>query len=123
MAHFRPIPPTWGLLLALAALLGCERSSGKGDERAEAKRHFESLCAKCHGRDGRGGFPAAEGLPAPSNFTDPAFHIRRRDSDLEHAIRNGKGPMPPFGRVFDEAQTRALVAYVRAFNASATAQP
>jgi mono/diheme cytochrome c family protein len=31
-------------------------------------------------------------------------------------IREGKGPMPPFGALFDDTQTALLVAYIRGFN-------
>ena|SRR5215207_2125182 len=95
---------------------GCKRKGVEGDTQAEAKQLFDSVCAKCHGSDGRGGVPSAEGQPAPSNFREPSFHSSRTDADLKKAIREGKGPMPPFAALFDDAQTTLLVAYVRGFN-------
>jgi mono/diheme cytochrome c family protein len=77
---------------------------------------FDSACAKCHGSDGKGGVPSAEGQPAPRNFRDPEFHASRTDDQLKRAIRQGKGPMPPFGALFDDAQTANLVLYIRSFN-------
>jgi mono/diheme cytochrome c family protein len=117
MAAFSRISLAFALGLALAVAAGCKRTSAQGDTQAEAKHLFDSVCAKCHGSDGRGGVPSAEGLPAPSNFTDPAFHASRSEADLRNAIKNGKGPMPPFGALFDETQTTLLVSYIRAFNA------
>jgi mono/diheme cytochrome c family protein len=102
-----------GLLLAAS---GCKRQEVAGDTRAEAKHLFDSICAKCHGSDGRGGVPAAEGQPPPRDFRDPSFHSTRSDADLRKAIREGKGPMPPFAALFDDTQTALLVAYIRSFN-------
>ena len=102
-----------GLLVLLA---GCQRQQAEADPLAEAKHLYLSVCAKCHGSDGRGGVPAAEGLPAPSNFRDPAFHAAHSDEQMKQAIKQGKGPMPPFGALFDDTQTANLVTYLRSFN-------
>ena len=100
------------------ALLGlgsaCKRQEVRA--QAEAKQLFDSVCAKCHGSDGRGGVPAMEGQPAPRNFQDPAFQASRSDDQLKQAIVHGRGAMPPFGALFDEAQTTNLVLYIRRFN-------
>src|SRR5687767_11822657 len=86
----------------IATASGCKRKEIEGDTHAEAKRLFVSVCAKCHGSDGRGGVPSAEGLPAPRNFRDPSFHSSRTDAELKKAIREGKGPMPPFAALIDD---------------------
>jgi mono/diheme cytochrome c family protein len=104
---------------ALGAALSCRRGAVENDPRAEAKHLYDSACAKCHGRDGKGGVPAAEGLPVPRNFRDPAFHAGRSDEELKQAIKHGKGPMPPFGALFDDVQTANLVLYIRSFNPEA----
>jgi mono/diheme cytochrome c family protein len=111
----------FGLLGAVSAAVvvlqaGCKRKEADADPLAEAKHLYLSVCAKCHGSDGRGGVPAAEGLPAPSNFTDRAFQASRTDDQLRQAIKQGKGPMPPFGALFDDTQVVSLVAYVRSFD-------
>ena len=104
-----------GLALALGLGLGCKRKAVEGDSQAEAKHLFDSICARCHGKDGRGGFPAAEGQPAPSNFCDASFQESRTDARLAQVIKQGKGPMPPFGALFDDTQTALLVGYIRSF--------
>jgi len=107
----------WAAGLAVPALLGgCNRQQGEPEPLAEAKHLYNSVCAKCHGSDGRGGVPAAEGLPAPSNFTNHAFQASRTDEQFKQAIKQGKGPMPPFGALFDDTQMANLVAYVRSFD-------
>lgn len=107
-----------GLLLLSCTIVaaGCKRQEIASDTHAEAKHLFDSICANCHGSDGKGGVPAAEGLPAPRNFCDAAFHASRSDDDLRKVIKEGKGPMPPFGALFDEQQLTLLVAYIRGFN-------
>lgn len=109
----------FGVLLAAvstAFLGGCQRHASPPDPHAEAKELFDSVCGKCHGSDGRGGVPAAEGLPAPRNFQDPAFQASRSDADLKQVIKAGKGPMPAFGSLLDEQQLTLLVSHIRGFN-------
>ncbi len=114
MRVFAGIFGATALLFALASA-GC-KGDAPGDSRAEAKRLFDSACGKCHGSDGRGGVPAAEGLAPPRNFVDAAFHASRTDAELRSAIVSGKGQMPPYGKLFDEPQLDALVAHIRGFN-------
>lgn len=103
--------------LGLAVLSGgCKRKQIEGDTHAEAKHLFDSVCGRCHGSDGRGGVPAAEGQPPPRNFCDATFQASRSDEDLKTVIRSGKGPMPPFGALFDDTQLTLLVAYIRGFD-------
>jgi mono/diheme cytochrome c family protein len=116
MPGFSRFFPGQAAILALAVVLGaCKRQQAEADPMAEAKHLYVSVCAKCHGSDGRGGVPAAEGLPAPSNFTDRAFQASHTDDQFKQAIKQGKGPMPPFGALFDDTQTANLVTYVRSF--------
>jgi mono/diheme cytochrome c family protein len=103
-------------VVLLSSTTGCQRKQTGGDGQAEAKHLYDSICARCHGRDGRGGVPAAEGQPAPRNFQDAAFQADRTDAQLAQAIKQGKGPMPPFGALFDETQTALLVAYIRSLS-------
>jgi len=105
-----------GLTLLAAATPGCKQKEVAHDTHAEAQHLFDSVCARCHGRDGRGGVPSAEGQPPPRNFCDAAFQASRSDAELEQAIRAGRGPMPPFGALFDDEQLTLLVAYIRGFN-------
>lgn len=116
----RNFPQFLGYGACLLSLLllsgGCQRRQAAADPLADAKRSFDSLCAKCHGRDGRGGVPAAEGLPAPRNLRDVTFQESRSDEELKHVIKHGKGPMPPFGVMLDDAQMASLVQYIRSFD-------
>jgi mono/diheme cytochrome c family protein len=116
MRHFSLIFLILVATLAGLLLAGCKRREIAGDTHAEARHLFDSSCAVCHGRDGRGGVPAAEGLPPPRNFCDAAFQASRTDDELKRVIREGKGQMPPFAPLFDDGQLTLLVAYIRGFN-------
>jgi mono/diheme cytochrome c family protein len=116
MGQFWRICAVFTTMLAALPTAGCKRKAIENDSHAEAQHLFDSSCAICHGRDGRGGVPAAEGLPPPRNFCDAAFQASRSDDQLKKVIREGKGPMPPFAPLFDDAQLSLLVAYIRGFN-------
>lgn len=117
MAEIWPlVAPALAVLLLGGGTTGCQRKEAYGNTSAEAKHLFDSVCAKCHGSDGRGGVPAAEGAPAPRNFCDGSFQASRTDDELKDIIRHGKGTMPPFKALFDETQTTLLVSYIRGFD-------
>jgi mono/diheme cytochrome c family protein len=100
----------------LAATSACQQAP-KTERQADesAVQTFATVCARCHGSDGKGGV-APEGSNAPRNFCDAAFQASRSDEDLKHAIRKGKGAMPPFGNVFSDALLGGLVRKVRSFD-------
>lgn len=97
-------------LLMLAA--GCRPAESQPS--AKGKAVFESLCARCHGREGHGGAAVGK-APAPRNFTDPTFQRTRTDAQLREAIVHGRsdGAMPPFGTAFTDEELDALVAHIR----------
>jgi mono/diheme cytochrome c family protein len=98
-------------VVLLVLLVGCARA-----ESREGGELFGSVCARCHGADGKGGL-AQPGQPAPRNFRDAAFQAARTDDQLRAVIRGGKGAaMPPFAAVLNDRQIDALVATVRSFD-------
>ncbi len=106
-----------GLLALLAAgtAVGCKRAEADPSKLDEAKVTFASVCARCHGADGKGGIAAGTTTP-PRNFCDSAFHSGRKDEELMASITNGKGAMPAFGPIYSPDQIAALVQVVRNFN-------
>jgi mono/diheme cytochrome c family protein/uncharacterized membrane protein len=83
--------------------------------KAAARKHFRTLCAKCHGTDGTG--KQARSLqPEIPDFSAASWQARRNDAQLLASILDGKGQdMPPFRGKIKKAQARDLVAHVRAF--------
>ena len=101
------------LVLAILGLAGCKRDGVDPERKAAAEQAYRSLCARCHGEDGRGGAPVA-GV-APRNFRDAAFQRTRSDDELAHVIKEGKGVMPAFKAVYDDRQIADLVQLIRGF--------
>jgi len=78
---------------------------------------FRMQCAACHGAGGRGDGPAAMGMNPP-DLTLAAMHERVSDADLATVIRSGRGAMPAFGAMIDDAGIAALVGHLRSLRAS-----
>lgn len=99
--------------LILAGASG-DASVNYGDAKADAATIFNSKCAFCHNKDGRGKPNwRAKGMP---DFTDPNWQKSRTDQQITETIKNGKGKyMPPWKEKLSEEQIKALVGYVRAF--------
>ena len=73
---------------------------------------YQSLgCALCHGADGKGNATMKD-IP---NFADAAWQKKTGDAEMINVIHNGKPPMPAYKNRLTDEQTRALVAYIRAF--------
>ena len=99
----------------LATTAGCKR---KAPATADGAQLFTSMCARCHGADGKGGLSSFGGTP-PRNLTDHKFHADRTDEQIRMSIMNGKGAaMPPFGSILERPQVDALVAHVRSLDAA-----
>ena len=79
-------------------------SANAAPEREAKKGHdlFERNCAHCHGDDARGD----EG---PS-----LYKLKKTDARITRIIKGGiKDEMPRFGTKFNDADIRALIAYLR----------
>jgi len=96
------------MMFGLAATL-----SMKG---AEAKENWDTLCAKCHGADGKGDTKVGAKLGC-KDFTDAKVQADMKDDAAFKALKEGlikddKTLMKPFDTLSD-AELKALVAYVR----------
>ena len=81
---------------------------------------YALYCASCHGAGGEGDGPVAQSLdPKPTRHTDGATMNALSDDYLFRVIAEGgaavgKSPlMAPWGGTLDDAQIRALVAFIR----------
>ncbi len=90
---------------------------------------FNTYCAPCHGRDGKG-----EGLVAkrasslgegtwvpPTNLTDARI-VKMPVGEIFQAIRNGVRNMPRYGPQIEVRDRWAIVAYLRALQRSQNAE-
>lgn len=110
------------VVVSLAA--GDARNPIAGDPPALAtgRAAYTGSCALCHGAkgDGRGRFGTATYPPAADLLAEGARS--RTDAQLFWIIQNGLSftAMPSFGDVYDEANTWAIVAYLRALQRGST---
>jgi mono/diheme cytochrome c family protein len=127
--------------LALALLLVACMASARDDVPAEIaarenpvvladdevrfyKRQFKAKCARCHGKDGKGGGPeSAEQEVPPRDLTDAAYMKTRSDGQLFYQILKGgsdESTMPGFGpdsaQGWNEERIWYMVAFVRRFS-------
>ncbi|MEI6197290.1 MAG: cytochrome c [Verrucomicrobiota bacterium] len=101
-------------ILLLAAMFGLAATlSTKG---AEAKENWDTLCAKCHGADGKGDTKMGQKLGC-KDFTDAKVQADIKDDAAFKAMKEGlkssddKTLMKPFDTLSDD-EIKALVAYV-----------
>ena len=105
------------LLAAMFGLTAALNASG-----AEAKDNWDTLCAKCHGAEGKGDTKMGTRLGC-KDFTDAKVQADIKDDAATKAIVDGlksdddKTLMKPFVTGADsplsDAEVKALVAYVR----------
>jgi mono/diheme cytochrome c family protein len=116
-------------VVASALAVGCEPPERESDqwpiaydllvEKAQAAtlgeqglRVYRKTCIACHGVDGKGG-----DQKTGADFTRSDGVLTRPDADLFQVVREGKkgqiGVMPAHKALITEAETTAVLAYVR----------
>ena len=87
------------------------------------RQRFDINCSPCHGRTGEGnGMIVQRGFPRPPSY----FSERLRSAPNQHfydVITHGYGIMYPYSDRVTPADRWAVVAYIRALQASASASP
>lgn len=99
-------------ILLVAAVLGAPADAQKSlpDPRAL----FETHCATCHGKEGKGDGPAAAGLdPKPRDLTSGRFSFGNTSDAIAKTIEAGIPPaMPGFGAALSQREREALARFV-----------
>jgi len=107
-------------MTAIAAVLGllglgggCRGASGANTGGGDGAAGFASMCATCHGADGRPPEAMIARL-AVRDLTAVEFRARVTPELVEHQIRVGSRSklMPAFEGAIDDAQIKAIAAYV-----------
>jgi cytochrome c553 len=102
-------------MILLAAMLGL--AAALSAKAADAKENWDTLCAKCHGAEGKGDTKMGQKLGC-KDLTDAKVQADLKDDAATKAIKEGlKSPedktlMKPFESLTDD-EIKALVAYVR----------
>jgi cytochrome c553 len=100
-------------IILFAAMFGLAAAlNAKG---AEAKENWDTLCAKCHGAEGKGDTKIGAKLGC-KDFTDAKVQADIKDDAAFKALKEGlvkddKTLMKPFDTLSDD-EIKALVAYV-----------
>jgi mono/diheme cytochrome c family protein len=114
------------LVLCLASSVYLSVEFARAGDFLDAKSLYESKCAYCHGKEGRGDGPPANILnPKPRDFTTGSHRFRSTESgsiptdeDLMNTIRKGLPgtSMPAMGSILKEEEIKSLVAYIKLFS-------
>jgi mono/diheme cytochrome c family protein len=97
---------------------------------SDGKKMFETYCAACHGKEGRGNGPAAPALTkAPADLTKisarnsgtfPETKVKRYIEGLDEVPSHGSRDMPMWGGLFDslnrdntQMRINALAVYLK----------
>ena len=102
------------LLVAIMSLATALAASAAG-----AKENWDTMCAKCHGADGKGQTNIGRRLGV-KDYTDPQVQAALKDEAVVKAIKEGlkdkegKIWMKPTAGL-PEAEVNGLVAYMRTF--------
>jgi cytochrome c oxidase cbb3-type subunit 3 len=89
-----------------------------GADLAKGKKIYVDKCLKCHGENGKGDGPRAWDLEKkPADYTNKATMSKFTDADLKKAVKDGKRPMPAFGKKLSDQEIDDVIVYIRAFSA------
>jgi mono/diheme cytochrome c family protein len=75
---------------------------------------YRAHCLECHDADGRGE-SARETMGRIPDFTEPKWHVMRRDQELARVIYEGKGFMPAMKNKLVATDVEPMVRLVRSF--------
>ncbi len=76
---------------------------------------YQSLCASCHGKTGKGDVVAMQSLnPKPTNFHTEAFQ-QQTDGTIYWKLSEGRGMMASYKNMLSEEERWAVVHYLRTF--------
>jgi mono/diheme cytochrome c family protein len=86
------------------------------------RQRFDIACSPCHGRTGEAdGMIVQRGFPKPPSYYDDVLR-KAPDQLFYDVITNGYGLMYPYADRVAPADRWAIVAYIRALQASASAK-
>lgn len=109
----------FGVMCLTLLLAACRARKKSAVERGAGV--YARACATCHGSSGMPG--RKQGFSVlPPDLAEPALQRRLGDDDIRRTVRDGKGEMPPFGRMLSEEELSQLVAYLRSLPESAPTQ-
>jgi len=112
-------------LFVTIAALAQPLTAGAADP-AEIASRYSDLCSVCHGDRGQGAMHAQQGMiPAPRNFTDPAFASTMTREYMIDVIQNGKPgtAMIAWKSTINAEETAELADYIIDNFAASSSEP
>ena len=83
---------------------------------AAARDLYLDNCAQCHGEKGKGDGPQASMYSVkPADFTDAHVMSEMTDGEIFYKMSEGRAPMPPFKKPFNEEKRWQMVNLLRTF--------
>lgn len=124
------IAPGVGLLGLSVMAFGVVPTAHAAGNAAAGKKIFDTNCATCHGKNGKGDGPVGVALhPRPRNFVQAHFKYDTNgdgkvgtDADLTNVITNGAAKyggsplMAPWGGTLSKQDIQNVIAYIRTFH-------
>lgn len=105
-----------GVTTLLSVSSGAFISPALGADPGIVKKIYTDKCLKCHGEKGRGDGPRAYDLSKkPADYTDKEKMSKFTDADLKKVVKEGKKPMPAFGKKLSDEEIDSVIAYIRTF--------
>lgn len=107
----RLVTPGLATAVGLALLLLTTvpvRAAGSPD----GQKIFDAKCAGCHGEHARGQGSVGKMLHVKS-LVEPQWGSEGAVSKIEQVVRDGRKPMPAFGRELSAEQIEAVARYTR----------
>jgi len=84
----------------------------------KGEKIYQSLCAACHGKTGKGDVPSMQNLnPKPTDLTSEAVQ-KQSDGAIFWKISEGRGLMASYKNMLSEEERWALVNYIRSLAGS-----
>ena len=115
-------------LLAIAGIISLSAQTWKAPPEADQLKNplagdvasikkgekiYQSLCAACHGKTGKGDVPSMQNLnPKPTDLTSEAVQ-KQSDGAIFWKISEGRGLMASYKNMLSEEERWALVNYIR----------
>ena len=110
-----------GAATVVFAVMSARAEEPAATEGTDAKTTFETKCAICHGKDGKGATTMGAKLGV-RDYTDPKVQEALKDEEMVKTIKEGikkdeQVKMKPFGDKLSDEQIKAMVEYVRSLKA------
>lgn len=101
----------WGMgVLAMAAWMAA--ASLPGADEVLGQKVYESKCASCHGKDGKGDTRAGKMTNTP-DITAASWKQGTSAAELEKTLKEGLGKMPKYEGKLTAEELKAVIEYTR----------